>query len=248
MPLLACCTLTGAAGVEKTRFQRPRQHVNPLASHFQKPLELPAGWQPFRQALPLHLDIGCAAGHFCMAYAKRHEGQRNVLGLEIRETLVDRANGWVREGAAGNVHFLQCNANTANLDTLLDACPSPLHSVSVQFPDPWFKKRHHKRRVFNADLAACLARHLTHTADRATGEGGEGACDAGWIFVQSDVQEVAEDMRAALDTVPSLEPALGCDGGQWLERNPLGVATERELASLRLERPVWRALYQIQRR
>lgn len=219
---------SGDAGAAK--WKRPRQHVNPLASYHQQPLELPADWaaRAFSEPRPLHIDIGCAAGHFCVQLA-RAEPHKNVLGLEIREVLVERANSWVAERAIGNLRFLQCNANV-DLPAIVRTCGSPLGSVSIQFPDPWFKKKHHKRRVVQPELVEHIATQLA---------------PGGTLFVQSDVRELAEAMREQIELSAAgrLVPAPGPAGDGWLDHNPVGIATERELATVRKGGDVWRAIY-----
>lgn len=212
----------------RRRWKRPRQHVNPLAQHHQNPLELADAWdaESFDAARPLHVDIGCAAGHFCVGYADRRP-DINVLGVEIRQILVDRANSWADAREHHNLRFLAGNANV-DLPTILRASRSPLASCSIQFPDPWFKKRHHKRRVVQPALVDCLAEHLP---------------PGGFVFVQSDVLELAEAMTEQLDACPRLARDEGAAGTGWLPDNPLGVPTEREIATARKGGDVWRAMY-----
>ena len=103
------------------KLKRVRQHVNPLRSSHQQPLELPVRWPEtlFKDAsLPLHLDIGCARGLFCLDYAEENP-QVNILGLEIRRPLVELANGDVERLGRGNVAFITGNAN-CHLETLCE--------------------------------------------------------------------------------------------------------------------------------
>ena len=141
---------------------RVREHVNPLSSKYQTPPSIPDWGTLYAQPdLPLHLDIGCARGRFVLQLAQI-EPRWNYLGLEIRGPLVDQANQWRTEQGSQNLHYLSCNANNT-LRPLLQSLPSGwLQRVTIQFPDPWFKKRHHKRRVvqpelFKTWLIFCLA-------------------------------------------------------------------------------------------
>ena len=213
-----------------------RHHVNPLKSVHMKPLALPIRWPEHRFAQPsqpLHVDIGCARGLFCLDLAANQPGT-NVLGLEIRAVLAEAAAEDARRLMLGNAHFLACNAN-ANLDRILErgtAC-SPLRSVSIQFPDPWFKSRHHKRRVVQPALVEAIARHLS---------------PGGWLFVQSDVLELAESARETVREAGGalLADACGDDLARFDAPKPSElalVATERERASSELGRPVYRSLW-----
>ena len=253
-----CCSLNSTLGQRVTKVshansslgwrattyclaRRPqiRHHVNPLKDVHMQKLDLPERWPEHKFArpeLPLHVDVGCARGVFCLDLAASSD-EANVLGLEIRAPLAEAATDDARELGLGNAAFLACNANS-NLEQILslaDAC-SPLRSVSIQFPDPWFKVRHHKRRVVQPDLVRTIASHLQ---------------PGGWLFVQTDVLDLAESARQTIrETV--LEASTGMlldsvdDVTDWSAPKPpelLAVGTERERASEALGRPIYRTLF-----
>ena len=79
----------GHQGGRSVGQKRVRQHVNPLQAQHQTLLELPADWAAAafeRPERPLHLDIGCARGLFCLDLAAARP-ELNVLGLELRAAL-----------------------------------------------------------------------------------------------------------------------------------------------------------------
>jgi tRNA (guanine-N7-)-methyltransferase len=158
---------------------RVRQHVNPLSHKYQGIPVLPDWGTVYGQPQqPLHLDIGSAKGHFLRAMAIACPDW-NFLGLEIRAPLVDYCLQLRDAAGQDNLHFMFCNANTT-LTALLGSLPAGLlQRVSIQFPDPWFKKRHQKRRVVQPELVAVLAQALPQ---------------AGQVIVQSDVEAVAVEM------------------------------------------------------
>ena len=205
-----------------------RQHVNPLSRFFQLPLELPPPGALFADpSLPIHLDIGCARGRFLLALAQEQAGV-NHLGVEIRRPLVHAAEADRQALDLNNLRFLFCNANVS-LEAWLAALPAgQLDLVSIQFPDPWFKKKHHKRRVLQPALVLAIATAL------APGKR---------LFLQSDVLAVIEPMVA-------LTEACGCfqrpsaDAKPWRSSNPLPVPTERETYVLDQGLPVYRVLYE----
>jgi tRNA (guanine-N7-)-methyltransferase len=204
---------------------RVRQHVNPLASKFQTPAASPE-WEKIyiQQNLPLHLDIGCARGRFVLKMAQL-EPNWNFLGLEIRETLVIEANRIRDEMGLENLHYLFANVNNS-LVSLLSTLPlGSLQKVTIQFPDPWFKTRHAKRRVVQPELVTELAKYL--------------AVD-GVVFLQSDIEFVAAEMCDRFYENPAFEK-LGTT--TWLAENPLPVPTEREIATDNKGEPVYRALF-----
>lgn len=203
---------------------RVRQHVNPLSDKYQTPTP-PPDWQNIYATFdrPLHLDIGCARGQFVWEMAARYPDW-NFLGLEIRQPLVDRANEICQELGLTNVHFLFCNANNSVEPILASLSTGVFQRVSIQFPDPWFKKRHQKRRVVQPELVEVLAKYLPAE---------------GMVFLQSDVLTVAQEMVDRFAESPSFQR----QGSEWLPENPLGVATEREMLTLGRRDPVYRAIF-----
>ncbi|QMS89306.1 tRNA (guanosine(46)-N7)-methyltransferase TrmB [Nostoc edaphicum CCNP1411] len=204
---------------------RVRQHVNPLGKKYQTPAN-PLDWEKVytKPNQPLHLDIGCAKGQFLLNMAKI-EPNWNFLGLEIREPLVVEANKLRSELALTNLHYLFCNVNNSLHSLLSSLPPGSLQRVTIQFPDPWFKTRHAKRRVVQPELVADLAKYL------AVG---------GFVFLQSDMEFVAVEMRDRFAENPDFEK-IGT--GEWLTENPLPVPTEREIGTQKKGEPVYRALF-----
>ncbi|MEA5626262.1 tRNA (guanosine(46)-N7)-methyltransferase TrmB [Nostoc sp. UHCC 0251] len=204
---------------------RVRQHVNPLGKKYQTP----ASPQDFEKIYakpnqPLHLDIGCAKGQFLVNMAQI-EPNWNYLGLEIREPLVVEANKLRSELGLTNLHYLFCNVNNSLRSLLSCLPPGSLQRVTIQFPDPWFKTRHAKRRVVQPELVAELANYV------AVG---------GVVFLQSDMEFVAVEMRDRFAAHPAYQKV---GTGEWLAENPLPVPTEREIGTQKKGEPVYRALF-----
>lgn len=208
---------------------RVRQHVNPLSKKYQSPPEIPE-WESIYSDLsqPFFLDIGAARGRFLLEMAKV-QPEYNYLWLEIREPLVTEANQIRDESGLTNLHYLFCHV-TNSLDILLASLPkNALHFVTIQFPDPWFKKRHSKRRMVQPQLVNTLAHYLNpHHPDLRGG-----------VFLQSDVQFVIEEMIEQFAD----HPAFFREEPIWLPENPLPVATEREIACLNNNNPVYRTIF-----
>ncbi|KAH6813020.1 tRNA methyltransferase [Perilla frutescens var. frutescens] len=218
---------------------RIRQHVNPLRSDLMVPTELPDWNAVYKDtALPLMVDIGSGSGRFLLWLAKTNCGLSNYLGLEIRPKLVQRAEFWGNELALDNIHFIYANA-TVSFKQLISTYPGPLVLVSILCPDPHFKKKHHKRRVMQKPLADSII---------------EGLSPGGQIFIQSDVQEVAVDMRKYFDAesdklvhIDNVNPDMLCDNEGWLLDNPMGMRTEREIHAEFEGARIYRRMYQKQR-
>jgi len=201
---------------------RVHQHVNPLAPYYRFTPEPILLEEIFADAdLPLFLDIGCARGRFILKMAEIDQTQ-NFLGLEIREPLVAEANRLAQEANLTNLHYEFCNAMN-EFDKLFEELPPDLlQTVTIQFPDPWFKKKHAKRRMVNAELVETVVRHL------AAG---------GRIFVQTDIEFLAEEMFEQFRANKSLREII-------TQENPFPVKTEREKAVEEKDLPVFRTMFE----
>jgi tRNA (guanine-N7-)-methyltransferase len=127
-----------------------------------------------------------------------------------------------------NLHFLFCNANVSVQGWMEALPPDRLQRVSIQFPDPWFKKRHQKRRVLQPGLLLAIAAALQPGRE---------------LFMQSDVLELIEPMVALTELSGCFDRPEG-DARPWRGPNPLAVPTERERYVLEQNLPVYRVLFQ----
>lgn len=225
---------------------RVRQHVNPLARRWSQPIDLPAGWYErafANPALPLVIDVGVAKGRFLTRLAEQTYSH-NFLGMEIRAPLVHQANRIAAGKNLHNVFYLACNANVSFAEILAGVPQAVLTDVYVQFCDPWFKKRHAKRRIVNDAFVNDVVSAL-----RLSGMG-DGVPGLRRVFMQSDVVEVAEEMRDCFDANEFLcrvgtdfDLQVDCSG--WLVDNPIGLETEREIAVLNNDGSVYRAMFHL---
>lgn len=198
---------------------RFRQHVNPLkAAFFERRLarvELPAGRD-------VEVELGCADAQFLF---ERSAQRPDVIpiGLEIRQDLAAEVNARAaRSGSPVRVIFCHANHDFADL-----FAPASLARVYVNFPDPWFKRRHKKRRVVEPALAEAIAVALR--------PGGE-------LFFQSDVWDLALDALAVLEDEPRLRNRAGA-WTFWKSGNPYGVRSRREEGCEEENAPIWRLLH-----
>ena len=146
----------------------------------------------------------------------------NFLGVEIREPLVDEANRIAAESELGNLHYAFCNAMLW-LNKLLDDIPDGLmKAVTIQFPDPWFKKKHAKRRMVNPELVRAVSDKLA---------------PGGRIFIQTDIESLAQEMFCLFEATAVLHEVPVCE-------DPFPVKTEREKAVEGKGLPIYRRLYE----
>jgi tRNA (guanine-N7-)-methyltransferase len=198
---------------------RIRQHVNPLDVFF----ETFRGEKPVLDpARELEVEIGCADAQFLFERAAR-DPARQYVGLEIREDLVEWVNRKARTSDAP-VHAVWCHAQL-HVKTIF--APGVASRVYVNFPDPWFKRRHHVRRMVDTVLADQVAYLL-----RAGGE----------LFVQTDVWDIALDAMRSFDGDDRFVNLAG-EWTFWKHGNPYGVRSWREQNAEETDLPIWRILY-----
>ncbi|MFZ0918331.1 MAG: tRNA (guanosine(46)-N7)-methyltransferase TrmB [Candidatus Udaeobacter sp.] len=107
----------------------------------------------FGRKAPLHVDLGCGEGSFLCTLAERLP-DKNFLGIE---RLLGRIRSSARKVASlGNVRLLQMESSYA-VRYLLPA--ESVETFYLLFPDPWPKRRHHRRRIVTQDFLTCV-----HTA------------------------------------------------------------------------------------
>lgn len=201
---------------------RVRQHVNPLRStllNIDLPkLEIPEG-------TPLDVELGSAEAHLMIELAAAHP-ERQFIGLEIRTELVRRAN---RDGAKeGLQNFRSIFSNiSVDLPRLFPA--GRVDRFFLYFPDPWFKKWQHKRRVIEPALAQGMLRALK--------PGGE-------IHVATDIFDLALDAMAALESLADAGLLVNLVGPWRFSRvRPVDARSRREKQCEANETRVWRLAY-----
>lgn len=201
---------------------RVHQHVNPLSPFYRQPPEPVEPAKVFADpSKPLLLDIGCARGRFILRMAEA-EPEWNYLGVEIREPLVDEANRIASEIGLQNLHYTFCNAMLWLGKLLEDLPDSIVQAVTIQFPDPWFKKKHAKRRMVNKELVETVVEKLA---------------PGGRVFVQTDIEFLSIEMFTLFRANENLVEVP-------VDANPFPVRTEREKAVEDKALPVYRAYWQ----
>jgi tRNA (guanine-N7-)-methyltransferase len=159
------------------------------------------------------VDIGCGRGEYLLKMAQQYP-ERNFLGLEIRQPLVIEANGVRERLGLRNLYYLFCNVNVSLAGLFSDRC---IHQVSIQFPDPWFKRRQRKRRMVTPELVHQLSKVLVAEAV---------------VLLQSDVQWVWEEMQSCFLAHPQF---------RLLPEYPPHVPTERETWAIKQGLTVYRS-------
>jgi tRNA (guanine-N7-)-methyltransferase len=197
---------------------RTRQHVNPNQAHFAQF----RGDRPVLDGRAIELEIGCADAQFLFERAAR-DPSRMYIGLEIREDLVRLVNRRARVQAQP-VQAVLCQAQL-HMSELFP--PGSVERVYINFPDPWFKRRHRARRMVDDALAATIAGVARPGAE---------------VFVQSDVWDVALEAMAAFERDDRFDNLAG-EWTFWRDGNPYGVRSWREQNAEETGLVIWRLRY-----
>jgi len=131
-----------------------------LSRHFREASELPAQIEQatlFSRVAPLEVEVGSGKGLF-LAGAGRGQPDHNFLGIEIARKYARFAAARLAKQSAANALMICGDALVLFRQWLAD---SSLAAVHVYFPDPWWKKRHKKRRVMNEEFLQDVERTLT---------------------------------------------------------------------------------------
>jgi tRNA (guanine-N7-)-methyltransferase len=170
----------------------------------------------FGRRAPLILEIGFGMGEGLAEIAAAHP-ENDYLGVEVHTPGVGALLRQIGERDLANVRIVQHDA----VDVLTHMlAPASLAGVHVFFPDPWHKKRHHKRRLIQPPLVALLASRLA---------------PGGYIHLATDWQDYAGQMLAVLGAEPLLENTVA----EYAPRPDTRPLTKFERRGLRLGHGVW---------
>jgi len=162
------------------------------------------------------LEIGFGMGEATARIAAAHP-EIDYLGIEVHTPGVGSLLKRIDELGLTNVRVIQHDAVEVLSHMLPLAC---LDGAHIFFPDPWPKKRHHKRRLIQAPFAALLASRLR---------------PGGYVHVATDWREYAEQVLAVL----SAEPALANTAPGFAPRPDYRPQTKFESRGLKLGHGVW---------
>jgi tRNA (guanine-N7-)-methyltransferase len=172
--------------------------------------------QAFGRHAPVVAEIGFGMGETTARIAAENPAM-NYLAMEVHAPGVGSLLKQLDEASLENVRIVPHDA----VEVLRDMVPpGSLAAIHVFFPDPWPKKRHHKRRLLQPPFAALAASRLA---------------PGGVLHVATDWQEYAEHVLAVLAATPGL--ANTTDG--FAPRPPMRPETKFERRGLKLGHGVW---------
>jgi tRNA (guanine-N7-)-methyltransferase len=144
----------------------------------------------FGREAPLVMEIGSGMGETTAAIAAAHP-QFDFIAVEVHGPGIGSLLNRIALEGLGNVRVMRHDAVEVLQCAIADGMLAALH---VFFPDPWPKKRHHKRRLIQPHFAALAARKLA---------------PGGILHAATDWPQYAEQMREVLMQEPLLEPTSG---------------------------------------
>jgi tRNA (guanine-N7-)-methyltransferase len=168
---------------------------------------------------PLEIEIGCGAGGFALGYAQRHSHVR-FIAFEWRKKYARFVQHKADSLGLKNLKVVEADARF-EIPRLFT--PGSLAQIHLQFPDPWWKRAHHKRAILMPDFTRLLLDLME---------------PGGRFDLRTDVEDRALAMLSALETAGFHNP-LG--PGSFHPFDPEDVPSSREHRYLETGQPVFRA-------
>ena len=185
-----------------------------------QPLDLD---QAFGRQAPRVLEIGFGMGQATAQIAAARP-DLDFLAIEVHEPGVGALLRLIGEMGLTNLRLLQHDAVPV-LQQML--APASLAGVHIYFPDPWHKKRHHKRRLVQPAFVDLLASRLA---------------PGGWLHCATDWQDYAQQMLQVLGACPLLANQAE-DASGYVPRPALRPLTKFEARGLKLGHGVWDLMF-----
>ena len=177
----------------------------------------------FGRAAPTVLEIGFGMGGATAAIAAARP-DTNFIGVEVHEPGVGALLKLIDEGSLQNLRIVQHDA----VEVLRHmVAPKSLAGVHIYFPDPWHKKRHHKRRLIQPAFVSQLVNHIA---------------PAGYLHCATDWEPYAQQMLEVL----SAEPQLHNTSEGYAPRPEWRPLTKFEHRGMKLGHGVWDLLFVVE--
>lgn len=177
----------------------------------------------FGRHAPITLEIGFGNGESLLEQAINHP-ERNFLGIEVHTPGVGHLIHGAQQAGIRNLRVIRHDA----VEVLDKQIPeNSLDRVQLFFPDPWHKKRHHKRRILKSDFVETIRKHLRI---------------GGHFHMATDWENYAEHM---LETMEKHQGFFNTAGeAHFVSAEGLRPETKFERRGLKLGHGVWDMLYQ----
>lgn len=169
------------------------------------------------------MEIGFGNGE-ALVWSAAQDPDRDYIGVEVHRPGVGRLLNTLAAADAGHVRIYRHDAVEVLRDEI---APAALSEVRIWFPDPWPKKRHHKRRLVQSEFIALVASRVA---------------PGGLLHLATDWAEYAEHMR---EVMQASEPwrNRSVDGG-FVARPPWRIQTHFESRGRKLGHGTWDLLHE----
>lgn len=179
--------------------------------------------QVFSRQAPCILEVGFGMGQALLQMAATHP-ENNYIGIEVHAPGVGTLLQGIEKQQLTNVRIFNQDA----IDVLQQCIPAnSLSGLLLFFPDPWHKKRHHKRRIVQPGFVQLVYSRLQ---------------EKGLFHLATDWQNYAEHMLAVLSQAPGFNNQAGL--GNYAERPKHRPLTKFEQRGLRLGHGVWDLMFE----
>lgn len=183
----------------------------------------PVDWRAvFGRTAPLEVELGFGRPHFLLERAREAPGS-DIVGIEWKGKWPRAV--WAKQ-ASGHAP-LNLRAIHGNAWLLFGAlfAPGSVSAAYLNFPDPWWKAKHKKRRIVSDAFARLLATRLA---------------PGGTLLVQTDVASLLEEYLARIEAQPGIDNPHG--RGRLCPRKPVGASSHREKRCRADGVPIFRAV------
>jgi len=179
--------------------------------------------QVFGRSAPLTLEIGFGDGDSLLQQASQAP-ERDFIGIEVHRPGIGRLLSRCHDAGLSNLRVCNHDAVEVLKHQIAD---QSLDCVQLFFPDPWHKKRHHKRRILQPDFAALVLRKLK---------------PGGHFHMATDWLPYAEHMLTVMESRPGFVNLAG--PGKYSRNQGLRPLTKFEQRGVRLGHGVYDLRYQ----
>ena len=181
-------------------------------------LDLMPDWDASANARPLELEIGSGHGGYALAFA-RLRPEATLVAIEQRRAFADALAA--KAAKRGHANLVAICGDARILAPRLFRAGS-LAAVHVHFPDPWWKRRHERRRLLDDSMSRLLLHLLA---------------PGGHLDFRTDVERYAAEAIVRLEEA-GFENAAG--SGRFAPHDPAEIPSTREKRYLESGAPVWR--------
>lgn len=171
---------------------------------------------------PVYMEVGFGMGDSLLALARRYP-ERNFLGIEVHRPGVGRLLNLAAQYEVDNLRVMSTDAVDVLTHNIVDGA---LNGMFLFFPDPWPKKKHHKRRIVQPAFTHLIARKLKH---------------GGMFHMATDWEHYAHWALEILNRTPGLKN-VSADNGFASDRDDR-PPTKFERRGLKLGHGVWDLIF-----